>query len=275
MLTVNITTTKSRLNLCSSTIWSLINQELSPDIINLWVSKDKYLADDGIDTLPEWINKINNVKDILRVRYVENTGPYRKLFPKILSSNSDEAIVYADDDVIYRDLWLKTLIQEFNKHEGNFVVASRVRVVENNIFGIRKSYNMLKLVLRNKLLSKDYIITGVGGCVLSPSHIKKEFLLNKDYLEIAPKADDLWISKLLELSGSKVQVCPEALVHVNEINHDMDSLNSFNNVSLDGNLFMKIYKRIKMKVLGYLGFSLSNNDKIIRKVNNYFSSKGL
>lgn len=275
MLTVNITTTKSRLNLCSSTIWSLVNQELSPDVINLWVSKDKYLADEGIDFLPEWINKINNVKDILRVRYVENTGPYRKLFPKLLSSNYDETIVYADDDVIYRDSWLKTLIQEFNKHEGRFVVASRVRVVESNIFGIRKSYNMLKLVLGNKLLSTGYIITGVGGCVLSPSHIKKEFLHNKDYLKIAPKADDLWISKLLELSGSKVQVCPEALIHVNEINHDMDSLNSFNNVSLDGNLFMKIYKRIKMKVLGYLGVPLSNNDKIIRKVNNYFSSKGL
>ena len=48
MLTVNLTTTHSRLHLCSATVWSLMNQSLKPDFIVLWVSRDSYLSDEGI-----------------------------------------------------------------------------------------------------------------------------------------------------------------------------------------------------------------------------------
>ena len=42
---LNLTTTCGRLDLCSATLWSLVNQSLVPDQINLWISKEPYMAD--------------------------------------------------------------------------------------------------------------------------------------------------------------------------------------------------------------------------------------
>lgn len=271
MFSINLTTTDSRLHLCSSTVWSLLSQSLKPDLINIWVSKDAYMSDKGIGFIPKWIDDFNNINNIIRLNFVDNTGPYRKFFPALNMSSSSDIIAYADDDVIYGENWLKLLFDCYIENEGKFVVASRVRLRKKNILGYYKSYNMAKLVSSSSLLKSDYIITGVGGCIFKKSDVLSEFHNNTDYLSLAPRADDLWISSIFQISNATVMVCPQALECVYEISHDMNSLNSYNNISLDGNLFMKIYKRVKMKVLGYLGLRLSNNDKILEKLSRYFN----
>lgn len=80
MLTVNLTTTHSRLHLCSATVWSLMNQSLKPDFIVLWVSRDSYLSDEGIKQTPDFVQKFNTINNIIVVNYVSNTGPIGKSF---------------------------------------------------------------------------------------------------------------------------------------------------------------------------------------------------
>ena len=60
---LNLTTTCGRLDLCSATLWSLVNQSLVPDQINLWISKEPYMADEGIKTLPNSIIKLIECND--------------------------------------------------------------------------------------------------------------------------------------------------------------------------------------------------------------------
>ena len=133
MLTINLTTTSSRLELCSSTIWSLLNQSVQPDVINLWISHDRYMADEGISNIPEFVGLMNNISDIIRVHFVENTGPYRKLIPALRSSQAEDYIVYVDDDVVYGKDWLKTLLNCFLSHDKKYIVASRIRKVSYNV----------------------------------------------------------------------------------------------------------------------------------------------
>ncbi|WP_143992883.1 hypothetical protein [Klebsiella pneumoniae] len=80
MISVNLTTTSSRLFLCSATVWSLAHQELQPDHICLWISQEPYLSDKGINDEIKFVKEINNVfeRDLVKIKYVKNTGPYRK-----------------------------------------------------------------------------------------------------------------------------------------------------------------------------------------------------
>ena len=142
MISVNLTTTHSRLDLCSATLWSLLHQSLLPERINLWISHEPFMADKGISSLPNWVNELNNIHDIIRVHYVDNNGPYRKVIPALRSSTDEDVIVYVDDDVIYANTWFEGLVQTFEKFERKYVVASRVRVKVFNFFGKRLSYNM-------------------------------------------------------------------------------------------------------------------------------------
>lgn len=83
MISINLTTTKSRLYLCSQTVWSLANQSTRVDQIVVWVSSTAYLSDDGITEEPEWADKIRQTGTNLVFKWVKNTGPYRKLFPAL------------------------------------------------------------------------------------------------------------------------------------------------------------------------------------------------
>lgn len=51
-----------------------------PDRINLWISHEAYMADQGIKCIPEWVNELNKINDIVSVHFVENTDLTGKFF---------------------------------------------------------------------------------------------------------------------------------------------------------------------------------------------------
>ena len=257
MLSINLTTTASRLELCSSTLWSLLHQTIIPDEINVWVSKEPYLADEGINEIPIFITELNSVRNIIKIKFTKNIGPYRKIIPILRESNADDIIVYADDDVIYGCTWLETLYDEFLKNSCSVVVASRVRLMQYNVFGKLKSYLSFPLCTESILLENDFIITGVGGCILSRSIIKDEFITNNEFMSIAPTTDDIWISKIIELSGGFVKCLPVNLKNINEISHEINALSQDNMViKYKSNILIRFANKIINKVKCYFCFFL-------------------
>lgn len=273
MKSINITTTHSRLDLCSATIWSLMHQSTLPDRINLWVSHEGYMADHGISDEPLWYDELNKISDILRIHYVENIGPYRKIIPALRTAADEDILTYADDDVIYARHWYESLHSAFNDSDGKYIVAARVRLKRKNIFGRLQSYNMFNVCNKDMVLDNSYIVTGVGGCMLKKAHIKEELIFLDDFLCVVPRTDDIWLSKIFELSGVSVLCCSSSLKYIQEITHSNNALNHSNNVIPGGGLFRKVFSKIKNKTFGYLGFALSNNDVAIRDTNVFFSKR--
>lgn len=267
---LNLTTTCGRLDLCSATLWSLVNQSLVPDQINLWISKEAYMADEGIQTLPNSIIKLIEHNNLIKVHYVENTGPYRKMIPALRNCSDNDILVYADDDVIYSNLWLKYLIDCYLENKSEYVVSGRLREMKKNFFGGYQSYTRFSLVSESEVFRKDFIITGVGGCVLGKKHIAQKYINLDSFKTIAPKTDDLWISKIIKLSGSRVITCPRALDCIMEIQHDIHALNRVNTFFSNQNIIAKVSGVFKRGVLGYFGMPLSNNDVMIKKINYFF-----
>lgn len=267
---LNLTTTSGRLDLCSATLWSLVNQSLPAQTINLWVSTESYMADKGICSFPESINNLIKYNDLIKIKYVENTGPYRKIIPALREYSDDDILVYADDDVIYSHRWLETLITSYLENDGKYVVSSRVREMKKNLFDHYQSYSLFPLTYEKKVFDRDFIITGVGGCVLAKKHIAQKYIDMEVYKKVAPKTDDLWISKIIELSGSKVLTCPNALDCVMEIQHDINALNRVNTFLTNDSTISRLMAYVKKRTLGYLGVRLSSNDDMIRNINYYF-----
>ncbi|EJD6539828.1 TPA: glycosyltransferase [Providencia rettgeri] len=271
MIIVNLTTIHSRLNVCAATIWSLINQEKKPDKIVLWISDEPYLADTGLSEKPEFVNLLNKVADLIEVRYTENTGPYRKIIPALRIAKDEDILIYADDDVVYSEQWLKKLIEKYYQYQARYPIASRVRKVKNNIFGFQQGYFSYPIITDDVILNDKFIITGIGGCVLQKKHISKEYIFNNDYLTIAPKTDDLWISKILQLSHSPILTCPDALSDIQEINNNYESLSQSNVfITSSSSRMIKLLMRIKVKMYSYFGIPCCNNDLALKKINNYF-----
>lgn len=270
MIIVNLTTTSTRLQMCSATIWSLLNQELSPDQINLWVSTDKFLSDQGISSTPKFVDQFNRLVNIVNVKFTNNIGPYRKIIPALRIANHDDILIYADDDVIYGKKWLYNLYNEFKNNDEQSVVATRVRMREKNIFGIYKSYPSYKVITDNLTLKTDFILTGVGGVILKRSMISEKYIFNDDFLKIAPTTDDLWISKIIELSHQRINTCPTNLSEVQEIQHQNNSLCSSNTLFNTTYKSFSVIYRIKNKIFSYFGLLKTNNDICIDKIENYF-----
>lgn len=242
-----------------------------PDKIVLWISKEAYLSDDGIKDIPEWVYNFNKIANIIDVKFVENTGPYRKIINALIEAAPSDVLVYADDDVIYGELWLDTLLNAFYSNEERIAIASRIRVTKRNIIGTLQSYSQYDICLEKKILNHGYIITGVGGCVLTKKMIKESLLTNKGYISLAPTTDDIWISKILELSNAKVEACPDALNYVQEIMHRNNPLSVQNTFQFRrNNIIFKLGNMLYQKILSYFGMQKTNNDLSIQKVHSYF-----
>ncbi|WP_349570853.1 glycosyltransferase family A protein [Azotobacter salinestris] len=267
-IAVNITTTHDRLDLCSQTVWSLLNQSLLPDRIVVWVSREAYLMDTGVNEEPAWVGELNKIKDIVEFRWTPNTGPYRKLFPALGEAGEEQIIVYADDDVVYKENWLKLLVAKFRTHREEKIIASRVRLSRRNIFGRHKTYMLWPVIKKETELDAGYLITGVGGVILKKRHIKECFLGNQDYLSICPQTDDLWISEIVARSGTPVVAYPEAMREVFLIKHE-HGLSKQNRVASRSSIG-KFFNRLRINTLGWLGVSVCNNDESFKRIKRYF-----
>lgn len=270
MLIVNLTTTSSRVFLCKVTIYSLLNQKKRPDIIRLWISHDAYLSDEGFNDIPDFVHELNNLINIIEVIFVPNTGPYRKILPALRRSTPDDVLVYADDDVIYGEYWLSELYEKFMFYDAEYIVASRVRIKKKNILGRYKSYISYKIELSDRLITHDYIITGMGGAILMKKHVGEDLLQLDSFSSVAPRTDDLWLSYIFQLSGATVATSVNAFKQVSEISHDINSLTSVNNPRINYGVGGVFLKRCCRKVKSYLGLIDSNNDKSMMSIVDYF-----
>lgn len=271
MISVNLTTTFDRLDLCRAALTSLLLQSRLPDQINLWVSDGPYLRDKGIRDKNEIASVFDYVPrndlNLIKVNWVENTGPYRKLIPALRAAAPEDTIVTADDDIFYGKNWLERLLDAQLEY-GNAVIAARVRKKKVNFIGKETSYIFWDIVKEKQIVEEDYVVTFGGGAVLNKSMFREADIFDDAYMSVAPTADDLWYSKLLQLNGCKVIVIPELLKDLNFILHD-DGLTN-HNWPKASRFMQKLKYNLYDRTLGFWGIPVCGNDYAYRNINKYF-----
>jgi hypothetical protein len=135
-LYVSLTTIKNRTQNLVSTLNSIINGEVIPDHIFLFISVEKYLLDEGFSSLNSTFESCPNLRNLLdhcpliSINVTENIGPHRKLLPLLKEKwNEDCVIVTIDDDRVYHPGFIKELIKSYEASNRESVVAGNARKI--------------------------------------------------------------------------------------------------------------------------------------------------
>ncbi|MEQ3722938.1 hypothetical protein [Alcanivorax sp.] len=223
-------------------------------------------GDDIINRLVMSLPETN--RHLIQVRWTPNTGPYRKLIPALREAGPDDLIVTADDDIFYGEAWLASLMSEYESYPDK-VVAGRVRQIRYGILGAKTSYMHWGLISESTALSKDYIVTFGGGAVLSKAMFREQDIYDDRFIDIAPRADDLWYSKLLTLSGQQVKTVPAGMDELFFMTHPHGL--AYSNLSTSANsLLAKALQRVWVSSYGALGGAVCGNDYAFIGIERYY-----
>lgn len=275
MISVNLTTTSERLKLCRVALTSLLMQSRLPDQIYLWVSRGAYLSDKGIAD-DEIVNRLflslpETNRHLIQIRWTSNTGPYRKLIPVLREAAPEDLIVTADDDIFYGESWLSTLLAEYESGEGR-AVAGRVRQITYNRIGKKTSYMHWGLINEKKVVDRDYIVTFGGGAVLTRSMFREEDIYCDAFLDAAPRSDDLWYTKLLNMTKKEIIIVPSAMSELFFLPHPHGLENS--NLAIgETSLWRRVARRLWLSSMGRLGWRVCGNDHAFLSIERYFSAE--
>ena len=267
-LIVTLTSTSERLAVLRHTLLSLIDQSHKPDRIVVCISKEPYLVDRGIKELPNWFNSMLEQQEV-EIKWVENTGPYRKLLPIYRQSTDQDWIVTCDDDVIYGSEWLASLVQA-GKEYPNAIVCGRARRPVKNPWKGRQSYINWPLVAGNSI-GTELLPIGIAGVLYRKPLLDEGIMLSDDFKKLVPKQDDLWFNLARELTGANVVVAPKTNDYVYPIEAPgaLSATNVMTNSAGWDNFMKAVYDRVLLKFKAYIGMSMCGNDMGIKMLDKY------
>lgn len=190
---VSLASIPSRLNIVHLTIRSILNQDVLPEKIVLWLHEDLK------DSIPKSLNVL--VGDLFSIKYADYFSSHRKLVEP-LKLYPNKIIITCDDDMMYRKNWLSKLYQAHENHPDH-IVANQTRCITYGSDGELLSYKAWK---PNESGCQNPLLTlpiGAGGTLYPPDSMHKTVFNQELFLQLTPKADDLWFKAMGLLKGTK------------------------------------------------------------------------
>ncbi len=197
---VSMTSFPQRIDDIHYCIYSVLNQEVKPDKIILWLSDEEFCEKEN--SLPKTLT--NLTKHGLSIKWCKNLKSYKKLIP-LLKENNTDIIVTADDDVYYPSDWLKILYESYLQNP-EYIHCHRAHKIEfdgsNNI----APYTKWNLCITDAEPSFLNFFTGVGGVLYPPYSLYKDITDENLFMQLAPNADDIWFWAMCVLNNKKISV---------------------------------------------------------------------
>lgn len=183
---VSLTSYGKRLDVVGHTLESIAAGSIRPRRMILWV-------DDPDFTVARYPMLKRLLARGLEIGRCENFLPHTKYYPTLASNGPlDVPLVTADDDILYPKRWLEGLVAEGEKRPGTMLGYRAHWVAVDPEQGIQP-YHLWPDAPRG-LSSPNIFLTGVAG-VLYPATLQRAlYRRGSEFLEVAPRADDVWIN---------------------------------------------------------------------------------
>lgn len=192
---VSLTSIPSRLGIIHLTIRSLLVQSYPAEKIILWLNESLY------GQLPLSLSKLES--DRFEIRYVNLTCSHRKLIHS-LELYPEKIIVTCDDDLMYDSSWLYRLYESHAAYPKD-IIAHECRLIRFTSAGQPAPYAEWKTESRTDISEPWLMPIGYGG-VLYPPHCLYGDVQNRElFLQLTPKADDLWFKAMSYLAGTNTR----------------------------------------------------------------------
>ena len=193
---VSLTSYGKRIDTVYLTIESIGQGTLRPSKVILWL--DDQVA---FEHPPETIRRL--VQRGLEVRLCANYGPHKKYYPYVQAFQQyDLLLVTADDDVFYPRDWLQSLVGAYRQFP-DVINCHRARVVTIRE-GRPEAYGKWKFAA-DTAARNDRIATGVGGVLYPPAFLRVLKNAGDGFIDLCPRADDLWVHVHAIRAGYKVR----------------------------------------------------------------------
>lgn len=202
---VSLTSYGKRVSAVHQTIESIAHGASRPNRLILWLDEDEKLKNP-----PRALQRLQ--KRGLEIRQTRNFGPHKKYFPFVVDETrvGDEALVTADDDVMYPHQWLSQLIQARDESTDE-IIAHRARRIGIQSGGVplkAAPYSEWDLV-QDTTPSLLNMATGTGGVLYPPIVLDALAKKGRAFEAELWHADDLWLNATaIECGVPTRQVAP-------------------------------------------------------------------
>lgn len=190
---ISLTSYEERFKDLPLTLYSLLNQDLKPDRIILWLNEDY----GNLNDLPYEITQF--IKNGLEIRFVKDIKSYTKVI-YAFKELPESIIVTADDDIFYPSTWLKKLYLSYISNPNDIQVHRAHRV------DLDQPYEKWEKGVKEENSSFTNFLTGVGGVLYPPKCFTKEVLREDIFLKYAPTADDIWLWVMALVHKRKIRI---------------------------------------------------------------------
>ncbi|MEZ0123226.1 MAG: hypothetical protein AB9Q17_13465 [Candidatus Reddybacter sp.] len=192
-IVVSLTAIPERYNKLHLCIESLLQQNIKPDHIILW------LSDENIP-LPKSLTRLS--KRGLEIRYCEDIRSYTKIV-YTLGDHPRALVITADDDLFYPKKWLSGLYNAY-KVEPNVIHCHRAHQMTFKPKGKLDDYKKWVFCSQEPTPASFLIFpTGAGGVLYPPNALDKRAVNKKLFTALAPTADDVWLKAMSILNKTK------------------------------------------------------------------------
>ena len=130
---VSMTTTHIRINQVHIAIKTIFKSIVIPDRLYLFISKDKFLVDKGIQPkdIPDTLKQLIKTGYPISIIYTKNIGPHRKLLPLLARKYTEDCIIvtFDDENKSREELkwYLPSLLKYYGVSDKASIVALRSR----------------------------------------------------------------------------------------------------------------------------------------------------
>ena len=184
-IVVSLTTYSVRIHLVHLVIESISQQTIKPNKIVLWLDENEF----SLSTLPEVLKR--QMERGLDIKFCSNYKSYKKLYPSI-SEYPNHDIITLDDDFIYPHDMIEQLVSAAKAHPTS-IIGQRAHKIKMNNGAIAPYKEWDKEINDNHQADLNFITTG-GGTLFPYSAAVELFSEQKDFLDICPNADDVWVN---------------------------------------------------------------------------------
>jgi len=189
---VSLTTIPSRLNIVNLVIRNILSQKKIPRKIVLSINESLK------NSIPKSLKNLESV--FFEIHFSPLDAPHLKLV-NALELFPDEVIVTSDDDVLYNHEWLSALYESHLKYPDK-IIAHRIRRIlyDNNQDPL--PYKKWRFITGNESEAYDLLPIGNQGVLYPPGSLSELVTDSKLFLELTPRADDLWFKAMADLKGT-------------------------------------------------------------------------
>jgi hypothetical protein len=202
---VSLTTHGRRIKRVYLAIESIAAGAARPSRVILWLDEPKVFG-----SLPPTLIRLQ--RRGLEIKLTDKYGPHCKYYPYLKTQTSHSIpLVTADDDIIYPWWWLQQLNHAYRKHPLD-VNCYRARAVMLNEDGELVGYQRWPFCRTNEA-KYSHLLTGVSGVIYPPALLDSVRRAGTEFLQVSPRADDLWLHAQVIRAGYKVRQMYTRPVH--------------------------------------------------------------